>query len=346
MAERDSSNDTLDLLRIIGSPFGGRGEWSGGAGGQKDALYDLAFENRVELLFLQALEELEQLRGLEDKKAAMEQRAATTRRIAAETSGILTLAGIEHVVFKSIKPYSATPNDTDVLCLGDEAAYRRGLEALTRAHYVIQGSAPMQTLLYHPMGEGRVAVDFYEYVSRAALQPFCVTRQVDGLPAVLLAPEPELAIVMFHNVFPEKTFHLEHFYLCLYAWKNPEFRLERFVDFVEQQALTLAVRCNLTLVEALHLEAFGSVPEPVCLLLKRWGREQMTLQRLRRRQYRTTFIFPAAVFWRVFLAKQKDPFSRRSLRRQVAHMAHPAFFWDVVKSAWGRTFRSDHYVHQ
>lgn len=356
--------DPLTLIRMVGSPFVEKGTHAFEIGEMDaDRLYGVAFENRVELLYLRALEENGLLAGFEGHKAQMEERCTLTRRIAAEASATLTTAAVPHVVFKSIKPYPATPNDTDILCLGDETAYQRGLQALSNAGYGTIGIAPMQSLLYHPDGEGKVdskkkggtyyvdfyrgvAVDYYEYVSRESVAPYVEVRDVDGRQVHLLAAEPELAIVMFHNVFPEKTFQLEHFYLCLYGLANPEFDLGRLVEFVESNAMIAAVRCNLTIVEALHDRAFGSVPAPLRGLLDRWGREESVAASLRRARYRVTFVFSARVFWWVFASKLADPFSRRSLRRQLLHMTNPAFFWDAASSAWRRTFGRNIYEHK
>ena len=352
------------LLKMVGSPFADEdGSWLPPSDLDLNSLYDLAFENRIELLFLRALERYGLLKGFESNKAEMEQRDSTTRKIAAHTSKVLSEAGVEHVVFKSIKPYPATPNDTDVVCLGGEDAYQKGLSALTAAKYVIQAHAPMQTLCYHPWGEGKVgpgkkggtyyvdfyrgiAVDYYEYINKSALVPYCIERDVLGEKAMLLSAEPELAIVMFHNVFPEKTFQLEHFYLCLYGMANPEFDVKAFIDFSERNALTKAVRSNLTIIETLHMKAFGTVPEAVAKLLDRWGREDSVTENLEKSDYHITFIFPAVLFWKVFLSKQGDPFSRRSLLRQCFHMLNPVFFWDAFRSAWRRTFEGNHYIHQ
>lgn len=357
-------NPVFTLLKMIGSPFAeDDGLWHPAANLDLEGLYELAFENRVELLFLRALERNGLLEGYQDKKAEMEQRDITTRKIAAATSKVLSDAGVGHVVFKSIKPYPATPNDTDVVCLGDETAYQKGLTALTEAKYVIQAYAPMQTLCYHPWGEGHVgpgkkggtyyvdfyrgiAVDYYEYINKTSLGPHCIEGEVLGEKTRLLAAEPELAIVMFHNVFPEKTFQLEHFYLCLYGMANPAFDVKAFIDFSESNALTKAVKSNLTIIEALHMKVFGMVPGVITKLLDRWGREEAVIENLAKSDYHVTFIFPAALFWKVFFSKQKDPFSRRSLCRQFRHMLNPVFFMDAFKSAWKRTFEKDIYVHQ
>lgn len=364
MAIASTDSDTLKLIKLIGSPFAGTpASWRPAKEDDLHILYDLAFENRVELLYLQALERYGLLQGFESKKMEMEKRCTTTRKIAAETSSFLAKAGVRHAVFKSIKPYPATPNDTDIVCLGNEEEYQKGLRALTDAGYGIQGRAPMQTLMYHPTGEGKVdkkkkggtyyvdlyrgvAVDFYEYVNKKSLEDHVINRVVEGIDTVLLSAEPELAIVMFHNVFPEKTFHLEHFYLCLYGMVNPDFNLDKFVEYTERNAMTRAVLCNLTVIEILHKEAFGNVPEKITFLLERWGREISVADSLRKNGYHTTFIFSALVFWSVFFSKFGDPFSRRSILRQCSHMLNPIFFWDVLTSAWRRTFGKDIYQHK
>ena len=367
----NSTNDTakhttaLTLIKMIGSPFADQlNNWNHPAALNLTALYDLAFENRVELLFLQALEKYGLLKGFENKKQEMELRCATTRKIAAGASRVLTEAGVKHVIFKTIKPYPATPNDTDICCLGDEKEYRRGLKALTDANYVVLEYDPMQTLLYHPWGEGKVgegkkggtyyvdfyrgiAVDYYEYVNKHNIAQYCIQRKIEGQEkVVLLSAEPELSIVMFHNVFPEKTFQLEHFYLCIYGMANPEFEIERFIDFTEKNHMTMAVCCNLSIIEILHKKTFGTSPKIISTLLNRWGRKYSIIDQVKRQNYHLTYIFTATVFWGVFFSKLKDPFARRSLSIQCFHMLSPSFFWDALKAAWTRTFEKNIYEHQ
>ncbi len=358
-----NSNNTIALLKIIGSPYANDIFLDSGYHYNLEELYKYAFSNRVELLFLKALDDHGMLKGFEKKKEEMELRCTVTRKIAANTSKILYDAHIDHVVFKSIKPYPATPNDTDICCLGGHDEYDRGISVLKSNGYEIQNSAPMQTLCYHPWGKGKVgpgkeggtyyidwykgvAVDYYEYINKNALKGMKKISDVEGVSTVLLRPEPELAIVMFHNVFPEKTFQLEHFYLCLFNFANEKFDFDIFIDFIEKNCMVLAVKCNLTIIEILHRQAFGFVPDQVESLLNRWGRVDSTQKRLESTDYAMEYMFSAKLFWSVFIQKLQDPFCRLSLIKQCVHMLNPIFFWDAFTSACTRTFGKDIYTHK
>jgi len=357
-------NLTFELIKIIGTPFL-RNENKKDIPQSADfkKLFDYAWENRVELLYLHSLEGSGYLEGFEEKKKNLEERSLLTRKIASDVSRVLQKAGVEHIVYKTIKPFPATPNDTDVVCLGDEKVYQKGLQALTKQGYGVLAEAPMQILMYHPLGEGKVggkkkggtwyvdyyrgvAVDYFEYINKKSYLKYHIEREIEGRKTILLAPEPELAIILFHNIFPEKTCHLEQFYLCLFALSSPSFNLDLFIRFTEENFLERGVQANLTIFETLHQIAFGFTPRPLKILLDQWGYNETIQRELSLRNYKMQFIFSGLEFWKVFLSKLRDPYSRKSLNKQFIHMLKPKQFIDVMKAVWTRTFSKDIYGHK
>lgn len=357
-------NTSFLLMSIIGSPFVNNVSQMGDCKDiDYEKLYAYAWENRVELLFLRALEKKHLLKGFEDRKEILEKRSFFTRKVAADASKALQASNVDHIVFKSIKPFPATPNDVDIVCLGNKKEYQKGLNAFYNAGFKFIEKAPMQTVLYHPLGEGKVgpkkkggtwyidfyrgvATDYYEYINKESLSKYRIERDVEGQKTILLTPEPELAIVLFHNVFPEKTCHLEHLYLCLFALIDSSFDLNKFIQFSEDNCLERGIKANLTVFEALHKKVFGVVPEPIEMLLDRWGRNKSIQDGLSSVNYNMKYIFSGAEFWKVFFSKQREAYSRKSLIRQCVYMLNPVCFLDTLRSALVRTFSKDNYGHE
>lgn len=352
----------VNLLQIIGSPYAGPVSSFDSSREYLDQLFDLAFENRVELLFLDALKKRNLLTGFEERYGQLQKRAALTLDVIARAGAILSSSGIPYAVFKSIKPYPATPNDTDIICMGNKEVYRKAYDIFLRNGYQEHGVAPLQINIYDPRGEGKIgpgkkggtyyidfyqdiATDYFVYINKTKLESFVREQEVNGSLVRVLSAEPELAIVMYHNVFPEKTFHLEHFYLPLYRYADPVFDLEAFSSFVEANRLTMAVRANLSLIETLHNAAFGFVPPPVQALLDRWDRQTSETKKMTMEGLCVPYYFTVRLFWSTFFAKLPDTTSQLSLINQAYHMLNPKFFKDVLRMVYRRTFGHEKYKH-
>jgi hypothetical protein len=207
----------------------------------------------------------------------------------------------------------------------------------------------MQTTLYDPRGKGKIGlgkkggtyyIDVYQnistdyvcYLRKEALLPHIYVSSIKGKDVRLLRAEPELAIILFHNVFPERTYQLEHFYMPLYYLANRSFDLDLFFDFAEKNFLQFAIKTNLSLIEAIHQECFGFVPEIISVILSRWGRNTAEVARFQAAHMQTPYMFSPNTFWRTFLYKLCDPAFLKSLIVQSLHMLNPAFFFDVMLS--------------
>lgn len=359
-------NTTINLIRIIGSPFLGNKIYKDRPLSRPDInlLYDHAFENRVELLFLQRIKSFPWFTSeIEAIYKNLIEREKLTKSVAIRASSVLKNVNVPHVVFKSIKPYPATPNDTDILCFNPRKNYEEGLKALLKDGFFKLGEAPLQVCLSDPRGRGKVnlkkkggtyyvdyyreiAADYIVYINQNSLLPFVKEEEINDHQISLLAKEPELAIVLFHNVFPERTFHLEHLYLCLYGFADPSFSFEVFKEFVKKNKLVTPIKANLTIIAYLHKKAFGNIPEPLLNLLKYWGEDKFELKRLKK-NYFVPYNFSPILFWKTLLGKLQDFRTLRSLGRQIFEMIiNPKFFIESIKSIKRRTFSDDIYIHQ
>ena len=118
---------TLRLIRGIGSPAAGIEPARMGVE-ELEAAYGNAFANRVALLLLTVHERADWPAILRERVAALRHREDMTHAVIAEVARNLNrICPDQYVVFKSIKPFPATPNDTDVLYLGGKKRIPSGI---------------------------------------------------------------------------------------------------------------------------------------------------------------------------------------------------------------------------
>ncbi len=177
-----------------------------------------------------------------------------------------------------------------------------------------------------------ISTDYFSYVNKHRLRPFVIRREVNGVPVNLLRPEPELAIVMFHSVFPERTFQLEHFYVPLHMLAKAEFEVERFIRFARESGAAYAVKTQCALIAWMHQKNFGFVPRPIERVLAALGTNQREVARLEAKEGRTPYMFTPRTFWTAFAYKALEWHCFKSLAWQGAQMLNPKFFLEVMKS--------------
>lgn len=345
-------NQTYELIKCIGSPF--VEQRSNDEFEPLEEIYDKAFADRVALLYLSIHRKHDWPALLEDRYRTLADRRAKTLQVVSELSNTLNeFCQNEYAIFKSLKPYPATPNDTDVILFGDKGRFNATIEYLYSKGYLFHEWAPMQTTLIHPHGKGKtgkgkkggtyyidmysdISTDYFLYIHKRSLIPYVETRIINGQAIRNVRKEIELAIILFHNVFPERTFQLEHFYMPLYHLKEDNFDLDVMIEFAENQKLTRAVATNLTFVEYIHRKLFGFVPDRIISLLDRWGRNSQELERFNARGETTPYMISPKTFWLTFYDKIHDKAAFQSLIVQGVHMLNPVFFFDVMRSLKNR----------
>jgi len=349
-----ASTNTKKLIELIGSPFVNHKAWNLPSDKLLLQVYEKAFYDRVAPLYLHKYRREGWLSELENHYIFVLKRESMTRTVLTDLAANLNDWN-EHgyVIFKSIKPYPAIPNDTDVLIFGGKKEFDSGLMHLYNCGYIFHEWAPLQTTLYDPRGKGKIGIgkkggtyyidvyceistDYVCYLNEKAIKPHVIVKKINGIDVRLVKSVPELAIILFHSVFPERTFNLEHFYLTLYYLADSKFDINSFVLFNEKNKMVYAVRSNLSLIEKLHEEHFGFIPKRIIELLDHWGRNEREVQRFTNTGMETPYLFSPKVFWTTCINKLRDPSFTRGLFSQVLHMLNPIFFIDVVKSLKNR----------
>ena len=285
---------TADLIKQIGTPFiSDKFETPDDI--YLERVYEKAFSERIAPLFLYKFRYEGWSSGLEERFRFIQDREKTTLKVLSDLADNLNKwDGTGYSIFKSIKPYPAIPNDTDVFILGGKEKFKSALAHLYECGYVFHEWAPMQTTLYDPRGKGKVgkgkkggtyyidvysdiSTDYFLYIDKNSIIPHIESRKMNGVIIKNVRREIELAIILFHNLFPERTFQLEHFYMPLYLLKDDGFDINTMISFAEEQQLVYAIAANLTIVEYIHNRVFGFVPNKIRQLLDKWHRNEYEL---------------------------------------------------------------------
>ena len=344
-------NHTIHILQRIGSPTGtNQVNFGNPLASFKDIHkeFECAWANRIGLLYLLSIPEQKLPMDLLAKRMNLQERESKTLNVVSRISLALQEGGFRHVIFKSIRPFPFTPNDTDVLILEPPKRFGEVTCYLLDYGYKLLGYAPLQTLLYDPAGEGKVNIkkdggiyyidlyrsagsDYFIYLdSRYATTQLNFVRIFD-VEIPLLCPELELAVLLYHNVFPENTYHLEHFYLIMYyLYGKQKIDTLEFVKQVRRNHFVIPVRANLSITSRLHEMAFGYAPERLIEILDIIGKDVLGVQQLERHNYRIPYYFHPRTFICSALAKLVEWPSFRSLFVQGFYMLRPRFMRNAL----------------
>lgn len=337
---------TTQLLIMIGTPFELGKVWEEPE--ESEELYQYAFKNRIGLLYLLALKERDKLNVLIPKYEELDIRARETLVTAARAAKVLNDVGVNYVIFKTFRPYPATPNDVDIVCIGSNSTYEEALFAVKEAGYIELSPAPMQFLFGDPRGRNKIgwdkrrgtyyvdvykapATDYFIYLSPRKIKKQIVETEINGEKVKILRPEVELAAILMHSVFPEMSYGLESFYTtCYYFSRWDEDQFERFIRFSRSSHIVLPVRAHLSITATLHEETFGYVPEKLTNVLKRIrGIYKPEVECFRKSGFKAPYKFRFTTFFGTFLAKLAEPSSATSLGVQGFHMLNPKFAKEV-----------------
>lgn len=332
---------------------------------QLETLTEFAFKSRVGLLFLdeclrKGVELGPKARALH--ASLMARRAATDRVIVKLARRLDEVARGEWVLFKSIKPFAATPNDTDWFPF--DAARHRGLvdHLCAEGHgFKLMEKAPLQWTLIEDGGiditdttkKGGIyyidcyvapSTDYFIYLDPARMRDSVEMTRIDGYDVPILQPHAELTAIMFHNVFPEKSFSIESYYLVKRYLDLIEAAgtLDAFVTACRDQKVEYACAVNLALTRDIDAGQFGGNDPRIARLLDALGYGDLTIKGFDPFGA-FPYAIPAKVFWGAFLSKQRDRTALRSTGNQFLHMLNPIFFADVVRVVYRRTIKGGVY---
>ena len=348
--------EQIDLMfKVIGSPFNNDANilTEIPSSNAIDDLFDLSFKNRVGLLFLQRCIELGiplSETGKRNYQKLNQRREDTEDMLIKLTRTLDAVYEDQWVMFKTVKPFPSTPNDTDWFPFNIKD-HKWLCEHLLNSGFTFLEEAPLQTTLIDESGVGQAhsdkrggvwyidcyrapGADYFKYLDTAKLKCHFTRIEIKGSWIPILKAPAELIAICFHNVFPERTYSIESFYLILHYLKeiNKEKKgIEDFLSTVHENHTSQAVYANLIITASLHQHHFGYTPELINYLLAEFSHTDKEALNLEKNNFTLPYNFTNTCFWRCFFEKLKDPVSLKSLFIQGFHMLNPIFLWGVIK---------------
>jgi len=343
-------NLTILLLKTIGFPF-----IEGKVKIKKDVikkeLYDYSFMNHIALLYLDVLRVNDQLDGLEKENEILRNRYEETLKAVTRVAEVLNSKDHAYTVMKTLKPFLATPNDTDILYMGTDKDYHAAVDLLKQKGYHFLNMAPMQAEFYDPTSKEirgdkkggiyhidlyrEAAADYIIYLDKYKLKPYMTVTDVLGTKVKVFKPEAELAITLMHGVFPEQSYQLQDFYSVLHFLDQMDnAAIGRFVEIVRSNHITIAISASISITALLHRLAFGNVPEKLKRVLNAVGEDQSEIKEFERQDLVTPYKYRFMTFLEAFLERALDKRGLQSFLVQGLHMLNPLFFKDVLRVVW------------
>lgn len=346
-------NPTVRLLQAIGSPLAPNVSEQVPDDDEALALYSHAVENKIGLLYLEALNRYGRLGGLQSEYDKGYFRYSETVATAARLSQVIDSMGIEYAVFKFVKPYPSTPSDVDVLFLGSIDEYKEAVRGLLAAGYCKIGEAPHQVVVYDLRGGrdnidmrtkdgkkgGIYYIDLYKevgashviYMDKRKFRKATTKADLNGNEFETLKPEAELAIAIAHSMLPEQLYTLADYYTTIhYLAASSQEGIDDLVSVVRENNIVLATTCSLKIVASLHEAAHGFIPEQVLEALSRLAAKNASWKKFGENGFTMPYRCGMLTLTKFLLEKMRESAFRRSLARQVVAMLDPRFGKRIV----------------
>lgn len=342
-------NETIKLLQVIGSPFADASRLPRD-GKEARELYSCAVKNKIPLFYLDRLKEQDKLGDFKDiyRQRCEWQKKFTDSVI--RVSEILDAAGIEYALVKTIKPYPAVPNDVDILCLGPDNEYKRAVAVLGEAGYeklFPKIPAARQVKLSHP--EDNIWIDLHKELGVSAI--ICMNKKIlskyatrvklsDNSTVRTLIPAADLAVIIVHSLITEQLYTLGELYatiLCISNWSKED--INRFINIVRENNLTLAARVHINMTAMLHEKAYGAVPARISQILAELGAGASEALRCKENNFKTPHRYRLVMVLRALLEKMKEGVTRKSVPSQMLRMLNPGFLRILIKDIRGHRTR-------
>ena len=330
-------NLTMELLKIVGSPF--TPEVRQGTLQEKELrmLYLHAVKNRMRLLYLETLKEREELFDLKPRYSEQYSRYLKIFDAMARVSNFLDSLDVKHAIFKSIRPYPSATVDVDTLVF-DSDEYQEAVKAMLKAGWEMLGYGPQSITFFD--SEAKVGIDMYRevavswvvYLDKRKLKRYVIRMTLPNKKGVsTLRPEADLVAIIAHSVIKEQVYALADYYTFLYHLKRMKMReIENLIDLIKINNVVTAAKSYVSITAALHREACGWVPEKLAMLLNELGVESLEVKRLTQSLFQTPYKYHPLTLLKSLINKLAEEKTRKSVATQFLNMMRPGFAKSVV----------------
>ena len=331
-------NLTMELLKIVGSPF--TPEVRRGTLHEKELrmLYLHAVKNRMRLLYLETLKEREELFDLKPRYSKHYSRYLKIFDAMARVSNFLDSLDVEHAIFKSIRPYPSATVDVDTLVF-DSDKYHEAVKAMFKAGWKMLGYGPQSITFFD--SDAKVGIDMYRevavswvvYLDKRKLKRYTVRMTLPNKEVVsTLKPEADLVATIAHSVIKEQVYAVADYYTFLKHLKRMKMcEIEDFIDLIKTNNVVTAAKSYVSITAALHREVCGWVPEKLVVLLNGLGFESLEVERLTQNLFQMPHKYHPLTLLRSLTNKLAEEKTRKSVATQFLNMMHPGFAKSVFE---------------
>lgn len=330
-------NYTLELIKIIGSPFATEEYAKPIKEEEVSTLYFHAVKNRIPLFFLDVLEKNGELFGLKSLYRKQYSRCLKIFDAMARVSEFLNSLDVEHAIFKSIKPFPDASVDVDTLIF-DSEKYEKVLKSFSKAGWKMLGYGPQSTTFFDVSADvgvdlyREIAVSWVVYLDKRKLEKSAVQIMLPNSEYVsTLTFEADLVATIAHSLIKEQMYTLAEFYIFLRRLRELKMeRVEKFIELINTNRLK-AAKSFVSLTLALHKEAFGFIPTKLGILGKKLGQDPLEENRLLENGFQTPHKYHYLTIAKGIIGKLMDGKTRTGLAFQAYEMTKPHFAKRVLE---------------
>jgi hypothetical protein len=345
----NSLEKTKFLLQIINSPYNTPKKLELTEKIIQD-LYRFALKNKIGLLFLESLEKIYDITFLKDELKEQQNLQNLQRGTFCRTINVVSKIKCNYAVVKTIFPFSAIPNDIDIIILDNDLMYKKVIEQLVENNFHILGEAPLEVNLRDmttaktkdPEAKQWEDIDIYKeigashltYMDKTKFVKYLVMENVNGIDVMVLSNPAELAVSIFHALYPERIYTLLLHFNILYKIKNMNSDdIQDFVTICNEQNMTNVVLETLRVTESIQELCFNEIPEQLHNIREKFGmKEKTTLHKI-------PYIFPIRVMLNSFWEKKFERKFVYSMLRQSIALFNPKTADFVIKQYKDRSIR-------
>jgi hypothetical protein len=329
-----------DLMSLIGTPFN---ESKTLDEVEYDELYQLAKKNKIGLLFLESLERKNMIGRYGNELNNQRRIFATQKTTAARAANILNKAKCTYAIVKSIYPFAATPNDVDLLILGETTQYNTAVGAMLSSNYEVVGKeAPLEICLHDSIhakhfndpskkfeSKDEYDVDIYKeigaghiiYMNKSKLIKYIAHTTIKNTSVNVLETPAELALAIFHSIYPERIYTLLLHYFILYSiYEMDSKAIDEFISICHIHKMGRAAALVLMVTRAIQNSCFGNAPKILSDLSRALVGETREIC-VNKVPFLYSFKMLAGCFWE----KKRDRIFIFSFIRQLTSMLNPRY---------------------
>jgi len=319
-----NSSNTLSLVRAIGVPNIIEGT---SVTTKKSTLLSLAELNKIPLLFLENIEKEKMDEYLNTKLAHYKDKRSRTLEMMGEVANIFNNAEIPYALFKTLKPFSYTPADIDILLYSNKDLAKAN-NILNENGFKKSSSDSYGSTIFSARHHSnidlttKVAVSGFVYLDKEILFKHVGQALVNNFKVQTLNPYADLVVAAAHCMYKEQMYTLSDYYTFVLLSRY----YQKAIELIKFTHSSIALDMALKLTYNITLNAFGPNNDLI-QKLKIALKIAITKDPIQKaRTYELPIKYPPKIIMKSLLKKlAEDPTSRNSLLTATKSSIQPRF---------------------